>query len=228
MCKHLRLTHPSGLCISLTFRWNHLPGNERTTQRHKRQETRKTVLTRRITSPKNQSVSTVITERSECNLWVQKLVEWQMAFMIMRLYVHKKEALDANISSFWSRCSIVVSIPACHAGDPGSIPGSGEALFFCLVFVVLFRGYCYGEVTWNLELFWLTLSRLQVPVLFWAIFSFFLMNAVWYYRVEEQAIFINKSSSETQALPIERSKIMDKEIAILGNLFDKNELNNGR
>jgi hypothetical protein len=23
------------------------------------------------------------------------------------------------------RCSIVVSIPACHAGDPGSIPGSG-------------------------------------------------------------------------------------------------------
>ncbi len=24
-----------------------------------------------------------------------------------------------------SRCSIVVSIPACHAGDPGSIPGSG-------------------------------------------------------------------------------------------------------
>nr|PNR33895.1 hypothetical protein PHYPA_023711 [Physcomitrium patens]PNR33896.1 hypothetical protein PHYPA_023712 [Physcomitrium patens] len=26
------------------------------------------------------------------------------------------------------RCSIVVSIPACHAGDPGSIPGSGEAI----------------------------------------------------------------------------------------------------
>ncbi|KAH8975408.1 hypothetical protein BDL97_01G155800 [Sphagnum fallax] len=26
------------------------------------------------------------------------------------------------------RCSIVVSIPACHAGDPGSIPGSGEKL----------------------------------------------------------------------------------------------------
>ena len=24
-----------------------------------------------------------------------------------------------------SRCSIVVSIPACHAGDPGSIPGIG-------------------------------------------------------------------------------------------------------
>ena len=24
------------------------------------------------------------------------------------------------------RCSIVVSIPACHAGDPGSIPGGGD------------------------------------------------------------------------------------------------------
>ncbi|URD77441.1 hypothetical protein MUK42_08802, partial [Musa troglodytarum] len=31
------------------------------------------------------------------------------------------------------RCSIVVSIPACHAGDPGSIPGNGGfhfALYF--------------------------------------------------------------------------------------------------
>ena len=31
------------------------------------------------------------------------------------------------------RGSIVVSIPACHAGDPGSIPGSGVFFFvFCL------------------------------------------------------------------------------------------------
>ncbi|URD74719.1 hypothetical protein MUK42_34979, partial [Musa troglodytarum] len=30
------------------------------------------------------------------------------------------------------RCSIVVSIPACHAGDPGSIPGNG-------VFTVRFK-----------------------------------------------------------------------------------------
>ena len=28
------------------------------------------------------------------------------------------------------RCSIVVSIPACHAGDPGSIPGNGAFFFF--------------------------------------------------------------------------------------------------
>jgi hypothetical protein len=28
------------------------------------------------------------------------------------------------------RCSIVVSIPACHAGDPGSIPGNGVLRFF--------------------------------------------------------------------------------------------------
>ena len=28
------------------------------------------------------------------------------------------------------RDSIVVSIPACHAGDPGSIPGRGAFFFF--------------------------------------------------------------------------------------------------
>ena len=33
-----------------------------------------------------------------------------------------------------SRCSIVVSIPACHAGDPGSIPGNGVLLFSFLFF----------------------------------------------------------------------------------------------
>jgi hypothetical protein len=37
--------------------------------------------------------------------------------------------------------------------------------------------------------------------------------------VEEQAIFINKSSSDTRALPIERFKIMEKEIDIFGNLL---------
>jgi hypothetical protein len=31
-----------------------------------------------------------------------------------------------------SRCSIVVSIPACHAGDPGSIPGNGVFVFRCM------------------------------------------------------------------------------------------------
>ena len=29
------------------------------------------------------------------------------------------------------RDSIVVSIPACHAGDPGSIPGRGVFFYFC-------------------------------------------------------------------------------------------------
>ena len=33
-----------------------------------------------------------------------------------------------------SRCSIVVSIPACHAGDPGSIPGNGVLFCSCLLF----------------------------------------------------------------------------------------------
>ncbi|KXG33319.1 hypothetical protein SORBI_3003G288500 [Sorghum bicolor] len=35
-----------------------------------------------------------------------------------------------------SRCSIVVSIPACHAGDPGSIPGNG--VYFFLLATVTF------------------------------------------------------------------------------------------
>ena len=36
---------------------------------------------------------------------------------------------------FFNKCilgSIVVSIPACHAGDPGSIPGRGEKRLYCL------------------------------------------------------------------------------------------------
>ena len=32
------------------------------------------------------------------------------------------------------RGSIVVSIPACHAGDPGSIPGSGVSFFYYFFF----------------------------------------------------------------------------------------------
>jgi hypothetical protein len=33
--------------------------------------------------------------------------------------------------------SIVVSIPACHAGDPGSIPGREAFAFFCRAFLLL-------------------------------------------------------------------------------------------
>ncbi|PVH65670.1 hypothetical protein PAHAL_1G048700 [Panicum hallii] len=32
-----------------------------------------------------------------------------------------------------SRCSIVVSIPACHAGDPGSIPGNGAPFLLIIL-----------------------------------------------------------------------------------------------
>ncbi|URD80529.1 hypothetical protein MUK42_10698 [Musa troglodytarum] len=37
-----------------------------------------------------------------------------------------------------SRCSIVVSIPACHAGDPGSIPGNGDTFMRETIISVLF------------------------------------------------------------------------------------------
>ena len=36
--------------------------------------------------------------------------------------------IDVCTSSYF-RGSIVVSIPACHAGDPGSIPGLGVTIF---------------------------------------------------------------------------------------------------
>ncbi len=42
--------------------------------------------------------------------------------------------LTWKMSHHQSRCSIVVSIPACHAGDPGSIPGSGDKHFFFALF----------------------------------------------------------------------------------------------
>lgn len=42
--------------------------------------------------------------------------------------------------------SIVVSIPACHAGDPGSIPGRGAFffVFFSFFHLLLFQGFCKG------------------------------------------------------------------------------------
>jgi hypothetical protein len=40
-----------------------------------------------------------------------------------------KEILSNFFRKQPCRCSIVVSIPACHAGDPGSIPGNGDVPF---------------------------------------------------------------------------------------------------
>ena len=39
----------------------------------------------------------------------------------------------------WFRDSIVVSISACHADDPGSIPGRGVFRFFSAT------SHCYGK-----------------------------------------------------------------------------------
>ena len=49
--------------------------------------------------------------------------------------------LSPSIVAYKIRGSIVVSIPACHAGDPGSIPGLGAFFSFCCsVFFVFFGG----------------------------------------------------------------------------------------
>ncbi|URD96757.1 hypothetical protein MUK42_33922 [Musa troglodytarum] len=42
-------------------------------------------------------------------------------------YIHILKIIFPTVTT--SRCSIVVSIPACHAGDPGSIPGNGATYF---------------------------------------------------------------------------------------------------
>jgi hypothetical protein len=40
---------------------------------------------------------------------------------------------------------VMVSIPACHAGDPGSIPVNGESLIlFCFTFTFFF--FMFGEL----------------------------------------------------------------------------------
>ena len=42
-----------------------------------------------------------------------------------RLVLHQQIAEEEGAGFKQIRCSIVVSILACHAGDPGSIPGGG-------------------------------------------------------------------------------------------------------
>ena len=48
----------------------------------------------------------------------------------VRVYICESDPYECCII----RGSIVVSIPACHAGDPGSIPGLGVLFFLFLFF----------------------------------------------------------------------------------------------
>ena len=43
------------------------------------------------------------------------------------------------------RGSIVVSIPACHAGNPGSIPGLGAFFWFFVCLFVFFLFFCLAH-----------------------------------------------------------------------------------
>ena len=45
--------------------------------------------------------------------------------------------------------SIVVSIPACHAGDPGSIPGRGAFFFFFFFFFSFSSFYAHNIHIFN-------------------------------------------------------------------------------
>ena len=48
---------------------------------------------------------------------------------INRLVIHQQIAKEEGAGFKQIRCSIVVSISACHAEDPGSIPGGGVLPF---------------------------------------------------------------------------------------------------
>ena len=50
--------------------------------------------------------------------------------MVVRRTCNAKVRGSIPRGSTFCRDSIAVSIPACHAGDPGSIPGRGDLLFF--------------------------------------------------------------------------------------------------
>ena len=51
-------------------------------------------------------------------------------FLLEGCCVRHEPCIEFMVIGQPSRCSIVVSIPACHAGDPGSIPGNGELCIF--------------------------------------------------------------------------------------------------
>ena len=59
-----------------------------------------------------------------------------------------------------SRCSIVVSIPACHAGDPGSIPGNGVFLFVSSFFGFISTPSIYISIQYDDFFFFLFLYPL--------------------------------------------------------------------
>ena len=55
--------------------------------------------------------------------------------------VDDEESLVSNAYDWIVKClhdSIVVSIPACHAGDRGSIPRRGAIFYFCKILMSVF------------------------------------------------------------------------------------------
>lgn len=52
--------------------------------------------------------------------------------------MNKIQYNDLELKCQQGRCSIVVSIPACHPDDPGLIPGSGVSFFYIFFVFVYF------------------------------------------------------------------------------------------
>lgn len=56
------------------------------------------------------------------------IFEVQLKKIVLNKLLIRMSLLSMKFTNAWIYCirySIVVSMPACHAGDPGSIPGGG-------------------------------------------------------------------------------------------------------
>ena len=79
------------------------------------------ILVFRVMSDKNWAI-----KKSEPN----RPQDSEVAVLVITAVANAELTSIINCKSLsTSRCSIVVSIPACHAGDPGSIPGNGVFVF---------------------------------------------------------------------------------------------------
>ena len=68
--------------------------------------------------------------------------------------------------------SIVVSIPACHAGDPGSIPGREAFVFRCSFAFALHSFFTFDSFVLAFDSFVLAFSLLTLLFALLSLFSF--------------------------------------------------------
>ena len=89
---------------------------------------------------KNKNVEEQGFDPCACRLRTDRSTEWATPPVLHKYMTQRNRT---TITSTTIRGSIVVSIPACHAGNPGSIPGLGAFFFFFPVFFFPFKKNIY-------------------------------------------------------------------------------------